>query len=295
MNAEPAVVIERHVEAPAVRLFALDRNPEGTPPLLFIHGWLDHGRGFDPLIAKLPQTFRTIALDLRGHGRSGHAPGGLYHVTDYLADVDFLLDALGLESVHLVGHSLGGTVALLYAAARPERVRSLTSIESLGPSGGEPEAAVDRLRRFLRDLHKPALKRVYANVDEAAAKLRANNSGLSEEAALLFARHGTEPVSAPGGTDGGGSGVRFTFDPAHRRAFGMAFDEAQTLALFRAISCPVQVIHGTHGYSLDDAQMLARLQALRADPPIAVPGSHHVHLDSPEEVARHVAAFVTRV
>ncbi len=284
--------LSREVLAPGVTLHALERNPEGSPALLFIHGWLDHARGFDPLIAQLPSSFRTIALDLRGHGRSGHAPGGLYHVTDYLADVDFTLEALGVERVHLVGHSLGGTVALLYAAARPERVASLTSIESLGPSGGEPDAAVDRLRRFLRDLHKPSLKRVYAGVDEAAARLRANNSGLGEEAARLFAIHGTEAVPSDGATP---AGVRFTFDPAHRRAFGMAFDEAQTLALFRAVTCPVQVIHGTHGYSLDDAQMKARLEALRAEPPIAVEGSHHVHLDSPADVARHVAAFVTRV
>jgi pimeloyl-ACP methyl ester carboxylesterase len=77
------------------------------------------------------------------------------------------------------------------------------------------------------------------------------------------------------------------------RAFGQGMDEAQTLALFRAVQCPVQVMHGTLGYSFDDAQMRERLAALRAREPLAVRGSHHVHLDSPGEVAALVARFAT--
>jgi pimeloyl-ACP methyl ester carboxylesterase len=274
------------IDAPAVRLHALERNPAGQPAVLLLHGYLDHGRGFDPLCAALPASWRTVALDFRGHGQSGHVAGGLYHLPDYLADVDFTLDALGVAAVHLVGHSLGGTVALVYAAARPERVRSVTSIESLGPWGGGPHVHVDRLRRFVRDLHKPPLKRRYPDVEAAAARLREGNPALPEAAALHLVRHGTRAVQG---------GVEFTFDPAHRRAFGTSLTEEQTLAFFGAVACPVQLILGTRGLPADAPQLAKRLEALRAPAPIRVPGGHHVHLEEPGEVARHVAAFVARV
>src|ERR687887_380602 len=274
----------REIPALGVTLHALERHPGGSPALLLLHGWLDHCRGFDWLIASLPDSFRTVALDFRGHGRSGHAPGGLYHLTDYLADVEFALEACRVQRAHLVGHSLGGTVALLYAAARPERVASLTAIESVGPPRTTGDLPVHRLRRFVADLHKPALKRVYRSVEEAAGRLRANNPGLSEAAALQFARFGTRSVEG---------GVQFTFDPAHRRTSGVTLDEEQTLSCLRAVECRVQVIAGSRGFSFDEERMRNRLRALRAGDPLRVEGGHHVHLDSPAEVARLVTTFVS--
>lgn len=275
----------REIPAPGVTLHALERNPQGSPVLLFLHGYLDHCRGFDWLVEALPRSFRTIALDFRGQGRSGHLPGGLYHLTDYLADVEFALDACGVDRVHLVGHSLGGTVALLYAAARPARAITVTAIESLGPPpGAGGDRRVERLRRFVADLHKPSLKRVYPSVEAAAARLRANIASLSEAAALQLSRHGTRPVAG---------GVEFTFDPAHRRRFGVGLEEAQTLAFLRAVECPVQAIAGTRGLRLGQEHIRARLDALRVQAPVVIEGGHHVHLDSPREVARILALFVS--
>ncbi len=102
--------------AKGIPLHALERNPGGSPCVLFLHGWLDHAHGFDWLCDALPPAWRTICLDFRGHGLSGHLPrGALYNYTDYLADVDGTFDELQIYSAHLVGHSLGGSVALIYA------------------------------------------------------------------------------------------------------------------------------------------------------------------------------------
>ncbi len=274
----------RLVDAQGLSLHVRETSPQGAPTVLFLHGWLDHCHSFDWLIDALPPSLHTLALDFRGHGESGHAPpGASYQFPDYLADVELALAGLAVEEVHLVGHSLGGSVALMYAAARPGRIRSLTTIESLGPTGGAPEQAVERLRIFLLQLQRPSRRRLYASVEDAAARLRENNSGLSAASALHLARFGTRPVEG---------GVEFRFDPAHRKLFGLKLDEEQVLSLLGAVDCPVQVLHGTSGFTLDDAQMRARLARLRSPTPIALPGGHHVHLDSPAAAAEHVARFI---
>ncbi len=266
-------------------MHALERNPAGRPAVLFLHGFLDHSHSFDWLCDALPAQWRQIALDFRGMGQSGHLPSfAQYHFTDYLADVDAAIVHFGLESVHLVGHSLGGTVALAFAAARPDLVRSVTAIESLGSSGGAGEHAVDRLRRFARDLGKPRRKRTYPSVEAAAARVRENNSDLSEKVALHMARFGTRPTSS--------GAVEFTFDPAHRNRFGVSFDEDQVLAVLGAVRSKILVILATGGLTFDDQQMKARLSRLGNPVPITVEGGHHVHLDRPVEVAGHIQRFI---
>lgn len=286
MSASPEPVA-RAIPAEGLTLNALDWNPAGNPTLLLCHGWLDHAHGFDWVCAALPAAWRRVALDFRGHGQSGHLPPGFdYGIDDYLADVEATLDALGLPAVHLVGHSMGGAVSVTYAAARPERVRSLTFIESLGPLGGPAELLVPRLTDSLDQRKKPLLKRTYRSVEEAVVRVREGNSGLSEAAALHMARAGLRQTP---------EGYQFTFDPALRRRSAWTMSEDQVLAVLEAVRCPVQVIHGTHGYSLDDEQMQRRLARLRHPQIFAVEGGHHVHLDRPAEVASHIERMIASV
>jgi pimeloyl-ACP methyl ester carboxylesterase len=268
----------------AVAVHVRQRNPKGTPAVLFLHGWLDHSHTFDWVLEHLPDAWRIVLLDFRGMGRSEHIPlGAHYSFPDYLLDVEAVLDDLQLAEVHLVGHSLGGIVSTAYAAVRPERVKSISLIESMGPSGGDPAQAPDRLRGFLDDSRRPPHRKRYASVEEAAARLREANSSLTEAASLHLAKHGTEPFEG---------GCAFRFDPRHRRRFGQFWDEAQWLALSSAVTCPVQVLHGSQGLSLDDEQARARLAALRVSKPLTLSGGHHVHMEQPEAVARALDHFI---
>jgi pimeloyl-ACP methyl ester carboxylesterase len=94
---------------------------------------------------------RVIAPDLRGFGDSDRVRGGgYYHFPDYVADVD----ALVREPCFVVGHSMGGTVATLYAGARPERVKKLAVLEGVGPLDHRDEDAPLRMAKWLDDLGK---------------------------------------------------------------------------------------------------------------------------------------------
>jgi pimeloyl-ACP methyl ester carboxylesterase len=273
------------VDAHGLSLHARQRNPAGSPAVLFLHGWLDHSHSFDLVAEHLPDSWRLVLLDFRGMGRSAHLPRGAhYQFAEYLVDVEAVLRATGLEAAHLVGHSLGGIVATAYAAARPSRVLGLSLIESLGPTGGPPENALARLRGFLDDLERPPHRKRYPSVEAAALRLRENNPSLPEHVALHLARHGTQPDQ---------DGVVFTFDPAHRRRFGSGYDDAQWLALSSAVTCPVQLLLGRDGFRLEEEQARARLAALRLQPPLLIPGGHHVHLEQPEAVARALVEFIS--
>lgn len=273
-----------HIDAMGLKLHVRER-PGSGPVVLMLHGWLDHGHGFDWLSEHLPADFRLFTLDFRGHGQSDPLPPGASHqFTDHVADVEAVKHNFGLEQLHLVGHSLGGSVALAWAAARPNAALTLTLIESLGTAGGEPARAVARLTDFLDELFKPVRRRSYASVEEAAARVAESNSSYSKAAALHMATHGTTAV------DGGG--VAFSADPRVKRTSGMTFDDEQVLAILKAVRCPVQILAGKHGMSLDDATMEQRLNALRRPPVFTFDGGHHVHLDQPEAVAEVVTRFI---
>jgi pimeloyl-ACP methyl ester carboxylesterase len=108
--------------------------------------------------ATVALAFRPICYDLRGHGDSGWSIDSRYHLLDHARDLAELFDALGLERAALVGHSLGGNVATLFAARHPERVRALALVDT-GPALG-----ADAWRRASGDLSEQA--RAYGDVAE---------------------------------------------------------------------------------------------------------------------------------
>ena len=107
----------------------------GEPPVVFLHGFGGDLDNWAAVQSALASSRRTVAIDLPGHGGStkiltGAAPA------DLAADVAHALDALDIPRAHLIGHSLGGAVALAFALAHPERTESLALICAAGLPGG---------------------------------------------------------------------------------------------------------------------------------------------------------------
>ncbi|MGC9196834.1 MAG: alpha/beta fold hydrolase [Syntrophobacteraceae bacterium] len=113
-----------------VRLhFAHKDEGRGDTPVLFLHGYVDSWRSFEAVLDCVCLAGRIVVPDLRGHGDSDK-PACCYGIEDYALDLSLLMDALGLDKVDLVGHSMGSFIAQFLAARYPERVGRLVLISS---------------------------------------------------------------------------------------------------------------------------------------------------------------------
>lgn len=141
-----------------VRLWG-EARPDAAP-LVLLHGWMDVGASYqfvvDAFGAAFAQGRQIIAPDWRGFGLSlPPSPCDSYHFADYLADLDQLLDhyAAG-RSVDLVGHSMGGNVAMMYAGARPARIRRLVNLEGFGLPATRPAQAPGRYAQWMDQIRQ---------------------------------------------------------------------------------------------------------------------------------------------
>ncbi len=126
-----------------------DAGPGRT--LFMLHGWMDVSASFQFVVDALDPDWRVVAPDWRGFGLTEWTHGDCYWFPDYAADLEFIVDAVqGDAPANLVGHSMGGNIALMYAGARPARVRAVVNLEGLRPpreprrAGAGPPRAVDR-------------------------------------------------------------------------------------------------------------------------------------------------------
>ncbi len=205
-------------------------EPAATP-WVFLHGFLDNSATFQFLVDAFPEPMAVAAPDWRGFGDSDWAPQG-YWFPDYLADLDVLLDGISPNRpAVLVGHSMGGNIATLYAGVRPERVRAVVSLEGFGLPRTSPDEAPVRLRRWLAEMHSTQAFRRYADLAEFAAGLQRRQPFLSAEQATYMALKLTRP--SPDG------GVVFAADPAHRGLNPVLYRREEAQACWRACTAPV--------------------------------------------------------
>lgn len=120
----------------SVELRVVDRGQ--GPAILFVHGWLNDATVWNGIIDELDADFRCIAVDLRGHGQSAAAGAGNYGRGLVLDDLRRVLDERGIEQAIVVGHSLGGYLALALAIEDPARVSGL-GLVAAGPGFRNPE------------------------------------------------------------------------------------------------------------------------------------------------------------
>lgn len=259
---------------------ALEWGTPGGIPTLLVHGFLDHAGSWSRVAERLDG--HVVALDLRGHGHSAWVgPGESYHFSEYVADVDALVAALG-GRVRLVGHSMGGTVASIYAGARPAAVERLAIVDGMGlPDGGA--GARDRMIQFLDGITRVRAHRPYPTLAAAAARLVTTWSGLDPAWALELAERGTRPVE---------EGFVWRYDPRHLVRAPVPYRQDQHVRFLAAIACPVLSVHPER--SLFAAADVAVCEGAIPDLVVReVAGAGHMtQLDAPLALAELLAAFL---
>ncbi|KZL18265.1 putative carboxylesterase nap [Pseudovibrio axinellae] len=135
---EIPTLLEAHdIRSARLKTRVLFSGPEDGVPVIFIHGNLSAATWFEETMQRLPKTFRAIAPDLRGYG--GADPFAVVDATrgtkDFSDDLAALMDELGIDAAHLIGHSLGGGVLWQFLADYPHKVLSLTQVSPASPYG----------------------------------------------------------------------------------------------------------------------------------------------------------------
>lgn len=253
-------------------------------PVLMLHGIRGYAETFAGVAAALQPGCRVIAFDQRGRGETDWDPRHDYHTDAYVADVEALVAQLGLQRFDLLGHSMGGINAIVYAARHPQKLRRLV-IEDAGPGAFEASDGATRIRRELA-----TTPTTFASWDEAAAFMRALRPTVTEEARQQRLQNMLKPLE--------GGGFSWRYDHAGIVATRLNPDPARKVDLaahVKALLCETLVVRGGRSDYLQPA-MVAHMRTL--NPHIAaveIPDAgHYIHDDQPARFAEAVTAFLNR-
>ena len=257
--------------------------------MILVHGGLDHARSWDWVAKALRQDFHVYALDLRGHGNSGWAPGALYSVADHVLDLSALADIVKGFPIHIIGHSLGAVVTLVYAGIYPDRVKKLVAIEGLGLPPVrrlQQTPPAERMRKWIERV-RGAEQRIphdYTDLASAVARMKEANPFLSDEVAQHLTLHGTN-----WNADGS---IIWKFDNFARLPGPYGMNVAELSAVLNCIQCPSLHFWGRESFALDP-DLAEESQALRDRKVVKVNhAGHWVHHDQLDVFLRETKLFL---
>lgn len=257
-----------------------------------LHGWMDVSASFQFVADALPAHWRIVAPDWRGYGLSERAAADCYWFPDYLADLERILDHCQPQgAVNLVGHSMGGNIASLYAGIRPNRVARLINLEGLGLNRSSPDQAPARYAQWLDELKSGRPMRDYESLAAVADRLLSRHPRLTRDKAEFLAGHWA------GRTEGGRYEVRG--DPAHRLVNPYLYQADEVSACWHSITAPVLWViseHLDHSRRLvDSPEYQARLAGIaRLERHRVMGAGHMMHMDNPLAVAECICQFAER-
>jgi pimeloyl-ACP methyl ester carboxylesterase len=256
-------------------------NPEHLP-VLALHGWLDNSASFFALAPLLNNVY-LVALDMAGHGRSGHRPGSSpYNIWEDVAEIFAIADLLGWQKFALLGHSRGGIIAALAAGTFPDRISHLALIEGLLPEPTHAEDAPAQLARSIETAKARADKKLSVYPDVALA-IKARERGmfpLSHSAAAALTERGLKKVE---------HGYQWSTDPRLMIPSAVKFLPEQTATFINRIVCPIALVLAEQGMPVlhpNYVKSVARFPQITMS---CLSGGHHLHM---EKEVNEVAAVL---
>jgi len=268
-------------------LAGLAWGEQDKPLVLALHGWLDNAASFIPM-AQYFADYQVLAIDLPGHGLSEHRSADAhYHLMDWVQDIYELISVLPQQQVILLGHSMGGIVASLYASCFPEMVKALVSIEAVGPLVEPADTSPGQLRKSVLSRLSIADKQARhpQNLEQAIqARLMAGGM-LSTSAELLVKRNlrDTDP------------GLQWRSDRRLRTVSSLRMTQDQARAFISNIDCPTLIIHGEAGFDKIRNNLALRKSWFSRLQIKQIEGRHHLHMDNPKQTFDCIQTFLSGV
>ena len=278
---------QRQFDVTGLTLAAQIWGAPGGRPLLALHGWLDNAASFD-LLAPLLSGCEIVALDLAGHGlSSSRSADAAYNIWQDVGELVDVLDQLAWPRCSALGPARGGAVALLLAAAFPERVDKLVLLEGGVPLLGEPADAPANLAQSILDSRSLRGKsgRVFADRQKAIAERAQGFTKISHAAAEILARRSLRAV--PGG------GFQWHADQRLKGASELRLTAEHVRAFVRKVQAPVLLLLADDG-PFGRLPIYDEIIGLFADVEVVrLPGGHHLHLEGGEaEIADRILKFL---
>jgi pimeloyl-ACP methyl ester carboxylesterase len=249
--ADSAPVAQFYVSQ-RLRLHYADWGNTAAAPLILVHGGRDHCRSWDAVARALRADWHVMAPDLRGHGDSAWSNDGNYSMSAYVFDLAQLVRTQAPGAVNIVGHSLGGNIALRFAGLYPQELNRLIVMEGLGPAPhlrAEREAwdFGERVRSWIEQKRALALRRPrqYGSIADAAIRLRLANPRLSPEEARALTIHGVK--------ENANGSYSWKYDEHVRLDPPPDLSGAQQQELWGRITCPTMLAYGSKSWASNPA------------------------------------------
>lgn len=259
---------ELHFEVNGHQITAKCWGESGARPVLALHGWLDNAATFNRL-APLLEDVRFISLDLIGHGFSDHRPASMpYYIWDNVQDLMAVADQLNLEKFTLLGHSMGASIATLFAGAFPERIENLVLIEGIAPMVTESELAAEQLAQSIkkRIRMQGRSQKPYTDIDSVIAARMKGRWPVDVQAARWLVERGA--IQREGG-------FYWRSDPSLMLPSILRMSEQQVESFIRRVTASVLLILGDSGIPQSDRRV-ALFRSIRTE---SLSGGHHLHLE----------------
>jgi pimeloyl-ACP methyl ester carboxylesterase len=259
----PTKPLSKTLRVNDLALHYLEWGDAAAPPIVCVHGYTSSADAFNALARHLQDRYRILALDVRGHGESAWSPARAYRYADQASDLAGFVRELGLDKYVLIGTSMGGIIAMTYAAEHAERLSGLV-INDIGP---EAEAGTQRITQMVgsRPDEFTSLEDAMAYRAAVSPILAARSLEDQRELALGVLRREM------------GGKWRWKMDPAYirQRVEHGPPVRPPLWPVLQALGCPTLVVWGTDSDVLFKAQAQRMVDVLPRGELVRVPGIGH--------------------
>jgi pimeloyl-ACP methyl ester carboxylesterase len=246
-----------------LRLRYLEWGRPGALPVVCVHGYTSSAEAFNALARRIQDRAHIVAMDVRGHGESAWSPNGAYQYADQAGDLAALVDQLGIERFVLIGTSMGGVIAMVYAGQHGDRLRGLV-LNDIGP---DVEAGSGRITQTVGSRPYD-----FASLDEAM-QYRRETSPITAARPLADQEETARGVlrEQPDGR------WAWKMDPAYieQRVKQGPPKRPPLWPVLETLQCPTQLVWGTDSDVLSEAQAKRMVAALPKGELVSVPGIGH--------------------